>query len=103
MNVLRLIGRFTCLCLQKAERKFIIGLMSLTRNVQRAIQMHDNLSQSAKSPAELLTGCFNGIKVCHVLLHTFSYSSLPFSFEFWEELPCDMCYLPATLSNVVDY
>ena len=72
MNVLRLIGRFTCLCLQKAERKFIIGLMSLTRNVQRAIQMHDNLSQSAKSPAELLTGCFNGIKVCHVLLHTFA-------------------------------
>ncbi|KAG5005844.1 hypothetical protein AAZX31_09G025500 [Glycine max] len=48
---------------KKAERKFIIGLMSLTRNVQRAIQMHDNLSQSAKSPAELLTGCFNGIKV----------------------------------------
>ncbi|KAG4990320.1 uncharacterized protein LOC114367932 [Glycine soja] len=48
---------------KKAERKFIIGLMSLTRNVQRAIQMHDNLSQSVKSPAELLTGCFNGIKV----------------------------------------
>ncbi|TKY72397.1 hypothetical protein E2542_SST01137 [Spatholobus suberectus] len=45
---------------KKAERKFIVGLMSLTRNVQRAIQMHDDLSQS---PAELLTGCFNGIKV----------------------------------------
>ena len=48
---------------KKAERKFIVGLMSLTHNVQRAIQMHDNLSQSAKGPAELLTGCFNGIKV----------------------------------------
>ncbi|RDX97329.1 hypothetical protein CR513_19912 [Mucuna pruriens] len=47
---------------KKAERKFLVGLMYLTRNVQRAIQMHDDLSQSALSPAELLTGCFNGIK-----------------------------------------
>ncbi|XP_028203425.1 uncharacterized protein LOC114387436 isoform X1 [Glycine soja] len=49
---------------KKAERKFIVGLMSLTHNVQRAIQMHDNLSQSAKGPTELLTGCFNGFKGC---------------------------------------
>ncbi|KAK7310237.1 hypothetical protein RJT34_07628 [Clitoria ternatea] len=48
---------------KKAERKFMVGLMSLTRNVQRAIQMHDRLSQITKSPAELLTGYFNGIKV----------------------------------------
>ncbi|KAL2581240.1 hypothetical protein AAZV13_15G173500 [Glycine max] len=26
--------------------------------------MHDNLSQSAKGPTELLTGCFNGFKGC---------------------------------------
>ena len=69
-----------CLFLLKVERKFILGLMSLTCNVQRAIQIHDDLSPSAKGPAKLLTTCFDGIKVCHVLLHTFSYSSLPFFF-----------------------
>ncbi|XP_061339691.1 uncharacterized protein LOC133286308 [Gastrolobium bilobum] len=47
---------------KKEERKFIVGLLSLTRNVKRAIQMHDNLSQSTQSPAELLTGYFDGIK-----------------------------------------
>ncbi|KAJ1420888.1 hypothetical protein SESBI_14036 [Sesbania bispinosa] len=48
---------------KKAERKFMVGLLSLMRNVERAIQMHDDLSQSTQSPAELLMGCFNGIKV----------------------------------------
>ncbi|XP_027364717.1 uncharacterized protein LOC113871814 [Abrus precatorius] len=48
---------------KRAERKFVIGLVSLTQNVQRAIQMHDDLSLSTQSPAELLIGCFNGIKV----------------------------------------
>lgn len=52
-----------CFCLQKAERNFVVGLLSLTRNVKRAIQMHDDLSQSTQNPAELLTGRFNGIKV----------------------------------------
>ncbi|KAK7331292.1 hypothetical protein VNO77_25514 [Canavalia gladiata] len=45
---------------KKAERQFMMGLMSLTRNVQRAIQMHDDLYQS---PAELLNGYFDSIKV----------------------------------------
>lgn len=58
--------------LQKAERMFVFGLMSLMHDVQRAIQWHGDLSQSTKSPAELLMGCFNGIKVCHVLLHSLS-------------------------------
>ncbi|KAK2394618.1 putative type 1 membrane protein [Trifolium repens] len=48
---------------KKAERKFVIGLLSLTRNVKRAIQIHQELSHSRLSPAELLTGSFNGIKV----------------------------------------
>ena len=47
---------------KKAERQFVIGLLSLTQNVKRAIQNHHDLSQSTPSPAELLTGCFNGIK-----------------------------------------
>ncbi|XP_068496062.1 uncharacterized protein [Phaseolus vulgaris] len=48
---------------EKAVRMFVLDLMSLMRNVRRAIQLHDDLSQSTKSPAELLTGCFNGLKV----------------------------------------
>ncbi|CAL0334494.1 unnamed protein product [Lupinus luteus] len=48
---------------KKSERKFIVGLLSLIRNVKRAIQMHEDLSQGTISPAELLTGCFNSIKV----------------------------------------
>lgn len=58
---------------------FVLGLMSLVRNVQRAIQLHDDLSQSTKSPAELLTGCFNGIKVCM----PFSSSLVFFFFTFF--------------------
>lgn len=89
MKILRYIFLLTCevvktdwkvstyVCLQKAVRMFVLDLMSLMRNVRRAIQLHDDLSQSTKSPAELLTGCFNGLKVCHVLLHSFS-CSLPF-------------------------
>ncbi|KAG4909711.1 hypothetical protein JHK87_055827 [Glycine soja] len=48
--------------LEMMKRKFILGLMSLTCNVQRAIQIHDDLSPSAKGPAKLLTTCFDGIK-----------------------------------------
>ncbi|KAK7332585.1 hypothetical protein VNO80_29338 [Phaseolus coccineus] len=48
---------------EKAVRMFVLDLMSLMRNVRRAIQLHGDLSQSTKSPAELLTGCFNGLKV----------------------------------------
>ncbi|XP_019425545.1 PREDICTED: uncharacterized protein LOC109334302 isoform X1 [Lupinus angustifolius] len=48
---------------KKSERKLIVGLLSLTRNVKRAIQMHEDLSQGTLSPAELLTGSFNSIKV----------------------------------------
>ncbi|OIW13917.1 hypothetical protein TanjilG_31806 [Lupinus angustifolius] len=47
---------------KKSERKFVVGLLSLIRNVKRAIQMHEDLSQGT-SPAELLKGCFNSIKV----------------------------------------
>lgn len=61
----------------------MVGLLSLTRNVKRAIQMHHDLSQSTQSPAELLTGCFNGIKVCNVLHPSFPYSSLTFFFQIF--------------------
>ncbi|XP_019419954.1 PREDICTED: uncharacterized protein LOC109330274 isoform X1 [Lupinus angustifolius] len=48
---------------KKSERKFIVGLLSLIRNVKGAIQMHEELSQDRPSPAEVLIGQFNSIKV----------------------------------------
>lgn len=47
---------------KKSEREYIVAILSLVRNVERAIQMHDDLSQSPWNPAELLMGCFSGIK-----------------------------------------
>lgn len=48
---------------QKADRKFIESLLSLIRNIQRAIELHQNLPEDMHSPAELMTGSFDGIKV----------------------------------------
>lgn len=47
---------------KKSEREYVVGLLSLIRNVEKAIQMHDDLSQSSWNPAELLMGSFSGIK-----------------------------------------
>ncbi|KAI4346222.1 hypothetical protein L6164_013291 [Bauhinia variegata] len=48
---------------KKSEREFLVGLLSLIRNVKRAVQIHEDLSQSLLSPAELLIGRFKGIKI----------------------------------------
>lgn len=48
---------------KKADREFIESLLSLVRNIQRAIQLHQDLSGNKHNPAELMTGSFNGIKV----------------------------------------
>ncbi|KAE9599184.1 hypothetical protein Lalb_Chr15g0088821 [Lupinus albus] len=61
---------------KKSEREFNVGLLSMIHNAKMAIQMHEDLSQATLSPAELLTGCFNSIKVCNVLPPYFSYSLL---------------------------
>lgn len=50
-------------CLQKANREFIASLLALFRNSRRAVEMHEDLSQSTQPPAELLKGCFDGLKV----------------------------------------
>ncbi|KAI9122512.1 hypothetical protein K1719_006352 [Acacia pycnantha] len=47
---------------KKSEREYMVALLSLVRNVEKAIQMHDDLSQSKWNPAELLMGSFSGIK-----------------------------------------
>jgi len=30
--------------------------------------LHEDLAQSTRSPAELITGCFNGFKVVHPVI-----------------------------------
>ncbi|XP_061959896.1 uncharacterized protein LOC133680888 [Populus nigra] len=47
---------------KKANREFIASLLALFRNSRRAIEMHEDLSQSTHPPAELLKGCFDGLK-----------------------------------------
>ncbi|XP_023928773.1 uncharacterized protein LOC112040103 [Quercus suber] len=47
---------------KKADRDFIVSLLSLIRNFRRAVELHEDLAQSMQSPAELITGCFDGFK-----------------------------------------
>lgn len=48
---------------KKADREFIASLLSLIHNIKRVIEMRQDLAGSMQSAAELLTGCFDGIKV----------------------------------------
>lgn len=47
---------------KKADGEFITSLLSLIRNIQREIELHQDLSGSVHKPAELMTGSFSGIK-----------------------------------------
>ncbi|KAJ0452024.1 hypothetical protein HanHA300_Chr15g0574221 [Helianthus annuus] len=47
---------------KKADRKFITNIISLIHNVERAIQVHEDLVGSVPTPAELLNGRFDGFK-----------------------------------------
>ncbi|CAN6580098.1 unnamed protein product [Malus baccata var. baccata] len=48
---------------KESDRIFTTSLLSLIRNFKRATEMHQDLSHNIHSPAELLTGRFDGIKV----------------------------------------
>lgn len=48
---------------KKADTEFIASLLSLIHNIKRVIEMRQDLSGSMQNAAELLTGCFDGIKV----------------------------------------
>ncbi|XP_015887472.3 uncharacterized protein LOC107422525 [Ziziphus jujuba] len=48
---------------KKADREFIVSLLSLIHNFRRAIELHEDLSQGTQHPAELVTGHYDGIKV----------------------------------------
>ncbi|PIA40184.1 hypothetical protein AQUCO_02500110v1, partial [Aquilegia coerulea] len=47
---------------KKADREFILSIVSLIRNIRRAMEMHEGLSQSMNNPAELMIGSFSGLK-----------------------------------------
>uniref|UniRef100_A0A2P2LDC0 Putative TYPE 1 MEMBRANE family protein n=1 Tax=Rhizophora mucronata TaxID=61149 RepID=A0A2P2LDC0_RHIMU len=48
---------------KKADREFIKSLLALFHNSRSAIEMHEALSKNNHRPAELMMGCFAGIKV----------------------------------------
>ncbi|PRQ35931.1 hypothetical protein RchiOBHm_Chr4g0385911 [Rosa chinensis] len=48
---------------KEADRKFITSHLALIHNFRRAMELHEDLLHSIHSPAELLTGSFDGIKV----------------------------------------
>ncbi|KAL6971081.1 hypothetical protein U1Q18_030764 [Sarracenia purpurea var. burkii] len=48
---------------KKVDREFIASLVSLISNIRRAMDMHEDMSGSARNPAELITGNFDGIKI----------------------------------------
>ncbi|KAG6731265.1 hypothetical protein I3842_01G120400 [Carya illinoinensis] len=47
---------------KKADREFTVSLLSLISNFKKALELHEDLVDSAHSPAELIMGCFDGIK-----------------------------------------
>lgn len=62
---LSIIGKHKLHLFQKADREFTASLLSLICNFRRAVELHEDLVQSTQSPAELITGCFDGIKVAY--------------------------------------
>ncbi|KDP39383.1 hypothetical protein JCGZ_01140 [Jatropha curcas] len=47
---------------KKLDKEFIASLLALFHNSRRAIELHEDLSQVAQGPAELIMGSFDGIK-----------------------------------------
>ncbi|KAL3726774.1 hypothetical protein ACJRO7_031642 [Eucalyptus globulus] len=48
---------------KEADRQYIGSLISLVHGIRRAKDMHEDFSQGTRRPAELIKGCFDGIKV----------------------------------------
>ncbi|KAL0414100.1 UNVERIFIED_CONTAM: hypothetical protein Sradi_1611700 [Sesamum radiatum] len=47
---------------ERADREFTTSLVTLVNNIRRAKEIHQVLAKSERSPAELITGRFDGIK-----------------------------------------
>lgn len=56
--------------------------MFLINNIQRAMEMHKGLSESGHSPAELITGRFDGIKVFMCFFFSNSFQNLYYVLGF---------------------
>ncbi|KAM6544698.1 hypothetical protein CsatB_025434 [Cannabis sativa] len=48
---------------KKADREFIVSILSIVRNLRSAMELHEDLSHVKSNPAELLIGSFDGIKI----------------------------------------
>ncbi|XP_060180282.1 uncharacterized protein LOC132610046 [Lycium barbarum] len=47
---------------KEADREFVTSLVSLTHKIQRAMEMHQDLSGAVHRPSELISGKFDGLK-----------------------------------------
>ncbi|MCD7453252.1 hypothetical protein HAX54_020292 [Datura stramonium] len=47
---------------KEADREFVTSLVSLTHKVQRAMEMHQDLSGAVHRPSELISGKFDGLE-----------------------------------------
>lgn len=47
---------------EKADRDFVTSIIALVHNIKKAMEVHEDFSKRANSPAELLIGSFSGFK-----------------------------------------
>ncbi|GLU08720.1 hypothetical protein SLE2022_256160 [Rubroshorea leprosula] len=47
---------------KKGEREFVLSLLALSDNIRRAMEMHRDILLNIQRRAELIMGCFDGIK-----------------------------------------
>lgn len=67
---------------QKADREFTASILSLNFNFKRALELHEDLVEGGQSPAELIMGCFDGIKVYIYPLFCFDLWMLGYVSQF---------------------
>lgn len=70
------VDRLSANVLQKADLYYTSSLVSLFRSIKKAVEIHEDLTGSSMSPAELLIGCFTGIEVISIFLLEIILSSI---------------------------
>ncbi|XP_022722733.1 uncharacterized protein LOC111279928 isoform X1 [Durio zibethinus] len=75
---------------KKVHREFALKLLALSHNIRKAIEIHEDLSQTLHRPAELIMGYFDGIKALQEHDYTVSFDKQ------------GMRLLLATLSKIFD-
>ncbi|KAG6513351.1 hypothetical protein ZIOFF_023675 [Zingiber officinale] len=61
--------------LLKADFQFAVNLVSLIRNVKKAMEIHEDLSRSTVKLSEIMMGHFTGIEYCDMVLKLVDFSS----------------------------